>query len=163
MIKVDHAGENGAVNIYRAQRMIARVRSTTLIKQLDRNFDHEKTHRQIFDAYLQRNQIRKCQSYWACGIGGYTLGIVTGLIGPSAVAATTYAVEHVVLEHFEEQLAYLETHDDDAFNCVQQIIADEKTHHDEAKSQMNADLKLTKILISFVQFCTESVIRFGMR
>ncbi|MBL6938793.1 MAG: demethoxyubiquinone hydroxylase family protein [Alphaproteobacteria bacterium] len=33
MIKVDHAGENGAVNIYRAQRLVARIRAPSLLSQ----------------------------------------------------------------------------------------------------------------------------------
>ncbi|MBO0334932.1 demethoxyubiquinone hydroxylase family protein [Sneathiella sp. CAU 1612] len=163
MIKVNHAGENGAVNIYRAQRIVARFRSKSLVYQLEQNMEHELAHRKIFANYLVENGIRRCKSYFACGAGGYVLGFVTGIIGPGAVAATTYAVENVVLEHLEEQRAYLCNNDLAAHACVAQIIEDEKAHHDAAKDQLEENQLMTNILIQVVKFCTECVIRFGMR
>jgi len=163
MIKVDHAGENGAVNIYRAQLMIARVRSRHLIHQLDHNMRHEMEHRQIFRNHLSSSAIRRCRSYLACGIGGFALGLVTGCIGPSAIAATTYAVEKAVLEHLEIQLSYLKDEDEAAYRCVIRIVDDEKAHHDAAVAQLQADKMLTRVLVRIVRFSTEQVIRYGMR
>ena len=163
MIKVDHAGENGAVNIYRAQRFVARFRSKSIVKQLEQNMEHELNHRKIFENYQAENGIRRCKSYFVCGAGGYVLGFVTGLFGPTAVAATTYAVENVVLEHLEEQRAYLYKDDLAAHECVIQIIEDEKAHHDSAKNQLQEDQLIVNILIKIVRLCTECVIRFGMR
>jgi 3-demethoxyubiquinol 3-hydroxylase len=163
MIKVDHAGENGAVNIYRAQKTVSYLRARNLVPGLAQNQGDETKHRRIFGDYLARNGIRRCLSYHACGIGGYALGLVTGLIGPRAVAATTCAVEHVVLRHLEEQLLHLIEADDDAHHCVARIVDEEKSHHDAAASQLHEDTILTQILISVVAFSTEMVIRFGMR
>ncbi|MAZ03518.1 MAG: demethoxyubiquinone hydroxylase family protein [Sneathiella sp.] len=163
MIKVDHAGENGAVNIYRAQRTVARFRSRSLTRQLEQNMQHELAHRRLFANYLAENGIRRCKSYFACGAGGYVLGFVTGLIGPTAIAATTYAVENVVLKHLQEQIHYLRQEDKDAHDRVMQIIEDEKAHHDAARDQLPGNQLMTNILIRVVKFCTECVIRFGMR
>lgn len=163
MIKVDHAGENGAVNIYRAQKAVSRIRAPGLFGLLAENQSHEEEHRRIFAVYLADNGIRRCISYHLCGIGGYTLGFVTGLIGPRAVAATTYAVEHVVLTHLEEQLRFLGEHDASAHDCVSRIVDDERAHHDTAESHMNKDGFLTRVLVFIVSLSTEGVIRFGMR
>ena len=91
------------------------------------------------------------------------IGLVTGLIGPTAIAATTYAVENVVLAHLEKQLSFLETDSHDAFLAVKAIYDDEKEHHDHAKSQLGKNSILTKVIISIVRLSTECVIRFGMR
>lgn len=163
MIKVDHAGENGAVNIYRAQKIAAYLRAKRLLPLLDQFQDHEKQHRRIFRDYLARKGIRRCTSYHVCGIGGYALGLITGLMGPNAVAATTYAVEHVVLGHLEEQINHLKDHDGDAHACVTQIVADEKSHHDAAESWLQKEKFLTRVLIRIVGISTEQVIRYGMR
>ena len=163
MIKVDHAGENGAVNIYRAQRVGSQIRTRKLIPKLTEFQRHEEEHRRLFNRYLATNDIRRCVSYHICGVGGYTLGLVTGLIGPSAVAATTFAVEKVVLEHLEEQIAYLAETDRLAFECVLGIFEDEMAHHDEARNQLNHDALITVALVFIVGACTEMVIRFGMR
>ena len=126
MIKVDHAGENGAVNIYRAQRLVARIRAPSRVKQLAEFQRHEEEHRAVFREYLASIGVRRCVSYHLCGAGGFALGFVTGLIGPSAIAATTFAVEHVVLRHLEVQLEYLRAAAPEARDCVNRIYEDER-------------------------------------
>lgn len=163
MIKVDHAGENGAVNIYRAQRLVARVRAPALLGQLTEFQKHEEEHRRIFRDHLAGIGVRRCVSYYFCGVGGFSLGLVTGLVGPSAIAATTFAVEHVVLRHLEEQLEYLETASPDARACVLRIYEDERAHHDAAEARLSCNGWLTRSLVAVVQTCTELVIWIGMR
>lgn len=163
MIKVDHAGENGAVNIYRGQRLAAMARAPSLSKQLTEFQRHEEEHRTIFRNHLTKIGVRRCVSYHLCGAGGFVLGLITGMIGPTAIAATTFAVEHVVLRHLEEQLDYLQSAAPEARDCVNQIIEDERGHHDAAESKLGRDRWLTRGLIVVVQFCTEQVIRIGMR
>jgi len=163
MIKVDHVGENGAVNIYRAQYLAATIRSPTLKPQLKEFQQHEEEHRQIFKNYLDKIGVRRCMSYHLSGAGGFALGFVTGLIGPSAIAATTYAVESVVLKHLEHQLSYLKDSSPNAYIAVSSIYEDEKAHHDQAKAQMQDKKLISKILIKVIRGCTEAVIWFGMR
>ena len=163
MIKVDHAGENGAVNIYRAQKLVARIRAPSLLEDLAEFQTHETQHRQIFSDYLNSRNIRRCISYHLCGAGGYALGIFTGLIGKQAIFATTYAVENVVLEHLKHQMDYLKPVDAAAFHCVNEIFIDEQEHHDHAHDNLDTDSRLSRMIIKIVKACTESVIRFGMR
>lgn len=163
MIKTDHAGENGAVNIYRAQRITALIRARSLLPQLKEFQSHEEEHRRVFQSHLHSIGVRRCVSYHLCGAGGFVLGFFTGVMGAKAIAATTYAVENVVLSHLKGQLAYLKGTDQSAFECVNGIYADEKEHHDTAKQLVNADGLLTRTLISIVKFSTEWVIRIGMR
>ena len=163
MIKVDHAGENGAVNIYRAQALVAQFRARSILADLIDFKKHEERHRQLFSDYLDTNGIRRCVSYHLCGFGGFALGFFTGLMGPKAIFATTYAVENVVLEHLQYQLGYLKSHDSYAYNCVNEIVIDELEHHDTAASQIDPNSILTKALIKIVKLCTEAVIGFGMR
>ena len=163
MIKVDHAGENGAVNIYRAQALVSRMLRPALVPMLRENQRHEEQHRRIFAAYLSANDIRRCISYHASGLGGFVLGFVTALCGVKVIHATTYAVEHVVLAHLSEQMAYLRDADEQAWGCVQNIHADEQSHHDIAETGMGHRDWITNLLIGIVRLGTEGVIRFGMR
>lgn len=163
MIKVDHAGENGAVNIYRAQKLMAYLRAPSLLPDLAEFQTHETQHRQIFSNYLNSRNIRRCISYHLCGAGGFILGIFTGLIGKQAIFATTYAVENVVLEHLKHQMDSLEDVDVAAFNCVKDIYNDEQEHHDIAHDNLDADSRLSRLIVAIVKACTEAVIRFGMR
>ena len=103
IIKVDHAGEHGAVNIYTGQILMARLAAPELVGELTEFKSHELRHREIFRLELQRRGRRRCRSYWLCGFGG--LALITGLLGRSAIAATT--VESVVLRQLEQQIARL--------------------------------------------------------
>ena len=50
----------------------------------------------------QRRGKPRCRSYHLCGVGGWMLGLITGLLGRQAIAATTVAVENVVLGHLQQ-------------------------------------------------------------
>ena len=163
MIKVNHAGENGAVNIYRAQRIAARIRARHFLGPLTVQQSHEEAHRRLFGNWLARHGIRRCMSYHLCGLGGFTLGFVTGVMGANAIAATTFAVENVVLDHLDKQVTYLSAENPSACECVKAILHDEQAHHDMAEDQVDQSGALTRSLIWTVRLCTESVIRFGMR
>ncbi len=163
MIKVDHTGENGAVNIYRAQYLAASLRAPQLKPQLRHFQQHEEEHREIFRQYLDKNGLRRCMSYHLSGIGGFALGFTTGLIGPNAIAATTYAVENVVLEHLEHQIEFLKDDNTEAFTAVSMIYEDEKSHHDTAKAQLSQQTWMARIIVKLVKLSTEAVIAFGMR
>lgn len=166
MIKVDHAGENGAVNIYRAQKIGAGLYAffgrADLRPRLAHFQDHEEEHRAIFARYLREASVRRCVSYHLCGLGGWMLGLVTGLMGARAIHATTYAVESVVLEHLNHQLDHLGSEDIRARDCVAKIYEDELSHHDAGQAGMG-ESGLQRLLVTIVKACTSSVIAFGMR
>ena len=78
-------------------------------------------------------RVRRCRSFHFCGAGGYVLGFLTALFGRSAVAATTVAVERVVLRHLENQLQQLAGLDRAAYTAVAAIISEEQEHHDRGE------------------------------
>jgi 3-demethoxyubiquinol 3-hydroxylase len=163
ILKVDHAGEHGAVNIYRAQILMARWTAPQLVPLLRHFLEHELGHRALFRDRLQARGVRRCRSYLLCGAGGWTLGLLTGLLGSSAIAATTYAVESVVLQHLIEQRRQLEPIDRDAFDAVSRIVAEEQEHHDHGRDAMQAGAFWPPILTPVVRLSTEAVIWLGMR
>lgn len=162
ILKVDHAGEHGAVNIYRGQRHACLFRSSTLRHQLSELQSHEERHRSLFWNEMQKRRISRCRSYHLCGLGGYFLGFATGLFGRSAIAATTYAVEHVVLAHLDQQMDALVKTDKGTWNIISEILSDERSHHDEAESALNMNGFWAMTLTPVVALSTESVIWFGM-
>lgn len=163
ILKVNHAGEHGAINIYSGQILMARFTARAMVDELKEFRLHEQRHRAIFGAELQRRGRRRCRSYWLCGGGGFVLGILTGLCGPHAIAATTVAVERVVLRHLEHQIIVLGHRDPSAVAAIEAIIQDEKLHHDQSASHVHADGLWYKILSPIVSASTEAVIWLGMR
>ncbi|MCH3776193.1 demethoxyubiquinone hydroxylase family protein, partial [Campylobacter jejuni] len=58
------------------------------------------------------------------------MGLVTGALGAQAIAATTVAVERVVLRHLEQQLEQLHGIDEAAVRVIEAIVTEERQHHD---------------------------------
>jgi ubiquinone biosynthesis monooxygenase Coq7 len=163
VLKVDHAGEHGAVCIYGAQIFMARLTAPRQVPELMKFRSHEQRHRAVFSAELQRRGKRRCRSYPLCGFGGYVLGTITGLLGAGAIAATTVAIEQVVLHHLERQLSALRSTDPGAAAAIFSIISDEREHHARSSAQAKAGKLWAKVLTPIVSASTEAVIWLGMR
>lgn len=163
ILKVNHAGENGAVHIYAGQIITARFTAPSMVTELREFRSHEEKHRALFQAELQRRGRARCRSYWLCGAGGFALGLLTGLFGKSAIAATTVAVERVVLRHLNHQLIILAGKDDPAVQTIRKIVDEEQQHHDQSAAHASSSRIWPRILTPLVAASTETVIWLGMR
>lgn len=163
ILKVNHAGEFGAISIYTGQIWMAHIRARDLVPELVEFRSHEYGHRAIFAAELECRGQRRCRSYALCGAGGFVLGILTGLAGRSAISATTVAVESVVLRHLEEQLRSLQDVDGAAVAAISSIVSEEREHHDRSSAQIPATSFWHRSLRPIIEGATEAVIWFGMR
>lgn len=163
VMKVDHAGEHGAICIYRAQRWFARWRAPDMMAELSDFLAHERRHRDLFAAELARRGRSRCRSYHLCGLGGFVLGAATGLLGRRAIAATTVAIETVVLRHMHEQVAALDGIDPAAADTLRDVIADEQEHHDASGLHLASPGLWPRLIEPIVRISTETVIWMGMR
>ena len=163
ILKVNHAGENGAIHIYAAQAFVARLTAPSLVAELLDFKAHEEGHRAIFWAELRVRGRPRCRSYLLCGLGGLVLGFVTGLLGRSAMAATTVAVERVVLRHLHDQIAALRDIDPAATQAIRSILAEEQHHHDQSAAHLPAQGFWLRVLQPVVSLSTEAVIWAGMK
>lgn len=165
ILKVNHAGEHGAVNIYAGQRVVARFTARQMLGELAEFHAHERKHRGIFQAELKRRGVRRCRSYLLCGVGGYALGVITALMGSRAIAATTVAVEQVVLRHLERQLEELGGSDPAACDAIRSTVEEDRLHHDRSSGHLQGrEMGIgLRVLAWGVERCTEAVIALGMR
>ena len=134
-----------------------------MVPEIDRFLEHETHHRKIFEVELARRGRSRCRSFHLCGLGGLTLGLLTGLIGSQAISATTVAIERVVLRHLEEQQLALAPIDLAAATAIGSIISDERDHHDAAESQVDRENFWVRFLEPVVAASTEAVIWLGMK
>lgn len=164
ILKVNHAGEFGAINIYRAQIFMSKIFTPDLVPTLEGFLADELRHMDIFWREIQSRNGIKCKSFWLCGLGGYGMGILSSLLGRKDIMACTWAVESVVVDHLENQLIYLHHNKDPkAYDTVSAILEDEKQHRDlgfEHGGNTNVFYQPLRCTISLF---TEVVIRFGMR
>jgi ubiquinone biosynthesis monooxygenase Coq7 len=163
IMKVNHAGEHGAVNIYAGQIAATRLRARALLPELAEFKAHEERHRSIFANELKRRGLSRCRSYWLCGLGGYVLGFLTGLMGVRSIATATVAVERVVLRHLRQQLLDIGIKDHDATAAISAILSEEQHHHDQSATHIGHAGVIDRMVGSVISAATESVIWIGMR
>lgn len=160
---MNHAGEFGAVNIYRAQILVSSLHRPSYRESLKAFLGHEKEHREIFAHELARRGVRRCISLPLCGAGGFLLGLVTALLGRRAINACTAGVETVVLNHLESQLDELDRIGDTAaYQAVASILADEREHQSHGAAEPDQST-LYRTVYRIAGASTEAVIAFGMR
>ena len=101
MIRVDHAGEYGAVRIYDGQ--LAVMRHGRARDEIRRMAEQEARHLATFNELVRTRQVRPTllQPLWH--MAGYALGVATALLGEQAAMACTVAVEEVIDEHYRGQ------------------------------------------------------------
>jgi len=110
ILRVDHAGELGAVHIYRGQRAVlgeAPGRDDTA-RTLAAMEEHEARHLARFDDLLTRRRVRPTLLAPLWRVAGFALGAGTALMGEKAAHACTDAVESVIEAHYAGQVAEIE-------------------------------------------------------
>ena len=102
-MRSNHAGETGAVCIYRG---ILRITRDPGVARFAKNhLATEERHLSIFEAWLPK-QHRSCLlPLWR--LAGYLLGMIAAGLGPRWVFTTIDAVENFVVAHYEEQILRL--------------------------------------------------------
>jgi ubiquinone biosynthesis monooxygenase Coq7 len=164
MLRLDHAGELGAIQIYRAQILVGRLLRRGCVATLEEFLTHERRHYATFSAALARIGARPCRSLLLCALGGFVLGLLTGVLGARAIMACTDAVETVVHRHLEEQLAWLAPRDAHAHAAVASIVRDEREHRDAARQALGPGRgPIERVVHRCAAAATEGVIRLGMR
>ena len=131
MIRVDQAGEYGAIRIYAGQLAVMGDRAPHAA-QIRHMADQEAEHRAKFDALLARRGVRPTalQPFWH--MAGFALGAVTALIGPEAAMACTAAVETEIDKHYTDQLTELGDSDPELSDMIADFRDDERDHLDTA-------------------------------
>lgn len=109
MLRVDHAGEFGAVNIYRGQLAVFERQhgKERTVGQLKEMAGQEQDHLDAFDKMLVAGGVRPTALSPVWNAAGFALGVGTALLGEKAAHACTEAVESVIEEHYGDQVAEL--------------------------------------------------------
>ena len=138
ILKVNHAGEYGAIRIYGAQIAVARRLYPAIVTPLADIRAHEVEHCRLFRAAMPSRAARPCRvmSFWS--LGGYVLDFVTALMGQRMIWICTEAVESAVHRHLEDQLAYLDKRDLDLKALIASIQSEELSHLHEAQARRGA-------------------------
>jgi ubiquinone biosynthesis monooxygenase Coq7 len=135
MIRVDHAGEYGAVRIYEGQLAVLKRRKSASVETIQHMADQEQRHLKTFDRLVNERRVRPTALEPVWRVAGFALGAVTAAMGEKAAFACTAAVEEVIDEHYAAQVAALKDKDPALKATVEDFRADEVAHREEALKQ----------------------------
>lgn len=133
MIRVDHAGEYGAVRIYEGQLAVlgARKGSEQAVRDIREMAAQEEHHLKTFDRLVNERRVRPTALEPVWRVAGFALGAATALLDEKAAMACTAAVEEVIDEHYAGQIARIED-DPELKETVERFRADEIAHKEHA-------------------------------
>lgn len=136
MLRVDHAGEYGAVQIYRGQRAVfdRLTHKQDIASLLEDMEEGEQHHLETFDTLLAERGVRPTLLSPLWNLAGFGLGAATALMGEKAAMACTQAVEDVIEKHYGEQVTELETIDPELSQTLAQFREDELEHKHTAQA-----------------------------
>ena len=134
ILRVDHAGELGAVAIYQGQQAVfgAARRDLPITGQLAEMQAHEAVHLAAFDKLLTERGVRPTLLTPLWRMAGFALGAGTALMGEKAAHACTEAVESVIEGHYGEQVKELSEHEPALAQALSGYRDDELAHRDQA-------------------------------
>ncbi|MDP3746283.1 MAG: demethoxyubiquinone hydroxylase family protein [Phenylobacterium sp.] len=137
ILRVDHAGELGAVHIYRGQRAVLSQATghERIAGQLEEMEGHEAVHLARFDKLLTERGVRPTVMTPLWRVAGFALGAGTALLGDKAAHACTEAVETVIEEHYAGQIAELERREPELAAELSKFRDEELAHRDQALAE----------------------------
>jgi ubiquinone biosynthesis monooxygenase Coq7 len=137
MIRVDHAGEYGAVRIYEGQLAVLKRRKNAAgaVETIEHMAAQEQRHLKTFDRLVNERRVRPTALEPVWRVAGFALGAATAALGEKAAFACTAAVEEVIDAHYAAQIEALKDKDPALTATVQDFRADEAAHRDTALAQ----------------------------
>ena len=130
IIRVDHAGERGAIKIYEGQLLALKtIKQDDLLKdKIEEMKEQEKEHLEYFEKEIQKRKIKPTYLLPLWDIMGVTLGFGTALLGKKAAMLCTASVEEVIEDHYQNQLKKLGNDEIVLKTKIEKFKRDETNH-----------------------------------
>ncbi|AOO84372.1 demethoxyubiquinone hydroxylase family protein [Bosea vaviloviae] len=160
IVRVNHAGEYGAIRIYSAQTAVARRLWPDMVSALGQMLADEIDHCAKFFAAMPARGSRPCRIMQLWSLGGSLLGLLTALMGRQAIWICTAAVEEAVHRHLDDQLHFLQSRDVGLHAIISSIREEELAHLHHAEAQLGGEQQraLQTVLQSTIAAATETLI-----
>ena len=133
-IRVDHAGERGAIKIYEGQLLALNtlVSNDDLKQKIYEMKKHEEEHSNFFDNEIEKRNINPTKLLPLWDLLGLGLGFGSAILGKKAAMLCTASVEEVIDEHYKNQINQIEVDEKDLKEKIIKFRQDELDHKDIA-------------------------------
>jgi ubiquinone biosynthesis monooxygenase Coq7 len=129
-IRVDHAGERGAIKIYEGQLLALNtfIKNDKLKKTIEEMKEHEKEHCEFFENEIKKRNIQPTKFLPLWDLLGVGLGFGSTLLGKKAAMLCTASVEEVIDKHYLNQINQLDVSEKDLKKKITKFRQDEIDH-----------------------------------
>ena len=130
IIRVDHAGERGAIKIYEGQLLALKTikQDEALKDKIEEMKEQEKEHLQYFEKEIQKRKIKPTYLLPLWDVMCVALGFGTELLGKKAAMRCTASVEEVIEDHYQNQLKKIGNDEIDLKAKIEKFKGDEVNH-----------------------------------
>ena len=134
IIRVDHAGERGAIKIYEGQLLALKTfkQNASLKRKIEEMKEHEREHYEYFDKEIKKRNIQPTKLLPLWDLMGVTLGFGTAMLGEKAAMLCTASVEEVIDGHYKDQTYKLGKDEEELKKKIMKFRQDELDHKDIA-------------------------------
>ena len=162
-IRVDHAGERGAVKIYEGQLLALNtvVKDDKLKKTIEDMKEHEIEHCQFFEAEIKKRNIKPTKFLPLWDLLGVGLGFGSTLLGKKAAMLCTASVEEVIDKHYLNQINQLGPEEKELKKKITKFRQDELDHKDIAYEEGASKKGLYSIMDKIIKTGSKIAIRIS--
>jgi len=130
IIRVDHAGERGAIKTYEGQLLALKtIKQDEILKdKIEKMREHEREHLEYFEKEIQKRKIKPTYMIPLWDLMGVALGFGTAMLGKKATMLCTASVEEVIEDHYQKQLNELGNDEKDLKTNIEKFKNDEANH-----------------------------------
>ena len=153
IIRVDHAGERGAIKIYEGQLLALKtIKQDEKLRDIIENMkEHEKEHLEYFEKEIQKRKIKPTYLLPLWDVMGVALGFGTALLGKKAAMLCTSSVEEVIENHYQSQIKKL-GNDECALKAkIEKFKNDESNHKNIANEEGATNKGLYSIMDKIIK------------
>ena len=152
-IRVDHAGERGAIKIYEGQLLALEtlVKDDNLKNTIQEMKAQEKEHCNYFENEIKKRNIKPTKLMPLWDLLGVGLGFSSTLLGKKAAMLCTASVEEVIDEHYKNQINQLKSDENILKEKIKKFREDELHHKDIAYKEGATKKGLYKILDKIIK------------
>ena len=133
-IRVDHAGERGAIKIYEGQLLALNTiyKDNQLKETIEEMREHEREHCDYFENEIKKREIKPTKFLPLWDLLGIGLGFGTTLLGKKAAMLCTASVEEVIDKHYQDQINQIKDDEKELRDKIIKFREDELHHKDIA-------------------------------
>ena len=151
-IRVDHAGERGAIKIYEGQLLALNtfIKDENLKKTIEKMKNHEKEHLDFFNKEIKKRKIKPTKLLPLWDLLSIGLGFSSAIMGKKAAMLCTASVEEVIDKHYQNQINQLHSNEKVLKEKIKKFRDDELHHkniaYENGASKEGLYLILDKII-----------------